>query len=173
MRSRLALTRHAPLPKLSLPVKTFSAKPADVRRSWYVIDAAGQPVGRVAVQAAVLLRGKHKAQYTPHVDTGDHVVVINAARAIFTGKKEGTKTFMRYSGFIGGHHSETVQRVRERKPEFLIEHAVKGMIPHNRLGRRIFRKLHVYGGSEHPHEAQHPVAVPKPLRRCEKTTTTL
>ncbi|QSR84015.1 50S ribosomal protein L13 [Methylacidimicrobium sp. B4] len=141
-------------------MKTFSAKPAEVRRSWYVIDAAGQPVGRVAMRAAVLLRGKHKAEYTSHIDTGDHVVVINAARAVFTGKKDVTKTYMRYSGFIGGHHSDTVREVREKKPAFLIEHAVKGMIPHNRLGRRVFQKLHVYPGPEHPHAAQQPLAAP-------------
>ncbi|WP_020494083.1 50S ribosomal protein L13 [Verrucomicrobium sp. 3C] len=143
-----------------LPVKTFSAKPAEVRRSWYIIDAASQPVGRVAERAAVLLRGKHKPDYTPHVDTGDHVVVINAGQAIFSGKKEGTKTYMRYSGFIGGHHSDTVRDVRGKKPAFLIEHAVKGMIAHNRLGRRVFRKLHVYAGADHPHSAQQPVAAP-------------
>lgn len=141
-------------------MKTFSAKPAEVRRSWYVIDAAQQPVGRIAERAAVLLRGKHKPDFTSHVDTGDHVVVINAERAVFTGKKDVTKTYMRYSGFIGGHHSNTVREVRAKKPAFLIEHAVKGMIPHNRLGRRAFHKLHVYAGAEHPHAAQKPEAAP-------------
>ncbi len=155
-----ALTSSATLLTVILPVKTFSAKPAEVRRSWYLIDAAGEPVGRVAERAAVLLRGKLKPDYTPHVDTGDHVVVINAERAVFTGKKETTKTYMRYSGFIGGHHSDTVREVRLKKPAFLIEHAVKGMIPHNRLGRRVFQKLHVYAGADHPHTAQQPVAAP-------------
>ncbi|MGD9896581.1 MAG: 50S ribosomal protein L13 [Candidatus Methylacidiphilaceae bacterium] len=142
------------------PVKTFSAKPAEIRRSWYLIDAADQPVGRVAARAAVLLRGKHKPDYTPHVDTGDHVVIVNAGRAIFTGKKDVAKTYMRYSGFIGGHKSDSVKDVRRKKPAFLIEHAVKGMIPHNRLGRRTFQKLHVYAGEDHPHAAQRPVTAP-------------
>jgi large subunit ribosomal protein L13 len=123
---------------------------------WHVIDADNQVVGSVAVKAATLLRGKNKAIFTPHVDTGDHVVVINAAKAVFTGKKETAKTYMSYSGYIGGHKSETAKARRVRRPELLIEKAVKGMVPHNRLGRAILRKLHVYAGAEHPHEAQKP-----------------
>jgi large subunit ribosomal protein L13 len=106
----------------------------------------------------VLLRGKHKAIFTTHVDTGDHVIVINAEKAVFTGKKEINKEYMSYSGFIGGHHSETAKGRRARHPELIIEGAIKGMVPHNRLGRTVLRKLHVYKGAKHPHEAQAPVA---------------
>jgi large subunit ribosomal protein L13 len=137
-------------------MKTYSAKAEEVKRVWHVIDADNQVVGSVAVKAATLLRGKNKAIFTPHVDTGDHVVVINAAKAVFTGKKETAKTYMSYSGYIGGHKSETAKARRVRRPELLIEKAVKGMVPHNRLGRAILRKLHVYAGAEHPHEAQKP-----------------
>ncbi len=138
---------------------TFSAKAHEVQRQWWVIDAADQVLGRVAVRAANLLRGKEKAIFTPHVDTGDFVVVINADKVRVTGKKETQKTYMSFSGYVGGHKTESVKQRRERRPELLVEHAVKGMIPHNRLGRRIFTKLKVYGGAEHPHEAQQPVAV--------------
>ena len=139
--------------------KTFSAKANEVARQWWVIDAADQVLGRVAVKAANLLRGKEKAIFTPHVDTGDFVVIINAEKVRLTGKKETDKSYMSYSGFVGGHKSETVKARRARRPELLLEHAVKGMIPHNRLGRRIYTKLKVYAGAEHPHEAQQPKAV--------------
>ena len=137
-------------------MKTFSAKAEQVERKWHLIDAENQIVGRVAEKAAVLLRGKHKAVYTAHVDTGDFVVVINAEKAVFTGKKEVQKEYMSFSGFVGGHKSETPKSRRGRHPELLIEGAVKGMIPHNRLGRTMLRKLHVYKGAEHPHAAQSP-----------------
>lgn len=140
-------------------MKTFSAKAEQVDRKWFVIDAENQVVGRVAEKAAVLLRGKHKPIFTSHVDTGDHVIVINADKAVFTGKKEVQKEYMSYSGFIGGHKSESAKSRRARHPELIIEGAVKGMIPHNRLGRAIFRKLHIYKGSEHPHVAQAPTAL--------------
>jgi large subunit ribosomal protein L13 len=140
-------------------MKTFSARAQDIDRKWYVIDADNQVVGRVAEKAAVLLRGKNKAIYTPHIDSGDNVIVINAGKAVFTGKKEVQKTYMRYSGFIGGEKTESARLLRTRRPEQLVEHAVKGMIPHNRLGRSIYGKLHVYAGAEHPHTAQNPVAV--------------
>ena len=140
-------------------MKTFSAKAEQVERKWYVIDADNQVVGRVAEKAAVLLRGKHKAIFTNHVDTGDHVIVINAEKAVFTGKKEIQKEYMSFSGFVGGHHSETAKSRRGRHPELILESAIKGMIPHNRLGRQIFRKLHVYKGAEHPHVAQAPAAL--------------
>jgi large subunit ribosomal protein L13 len=140
-------------------MKTFSAKAIEVDRKWYLIDAKDQPLGRVAVRAANLLRGKGKAIFTPHVDTGDFVVVINAAKVRLTGKKELQKTFMSFSGYVGGHKSETVQQRRQRRPELLVEHAIKGMIPHNRLGRATFTKLKVYRGEEHPHSAQQPIAV--------------
>jgi large subunit ribosomal protein L13 len=138
-------------------MKTPSVKPAEVQRAWYLIDATEKVVGRVAARAAVLLRGKHKPYFTPHVDCGDHVVVINAGKAKFTGSKEEKKLYTRYSGYMGGQKVETARQLRARKPEALIERAVSGMIPHNRLGRRIMKKLHVYPGPEHPHVAQQPV----------------
>lgn len=140
-------------------MKTFSAKDSEVQRNWWVIDAADQVLGRVAAKAANLLRGKEKPIYTSHVDTGDFVVVINAEKVRVTGKKETDKTFMSFSGFVGGHKSESVKARRARRPELLIEHAVKGMIPHNRLGRAVFTKLKVYRGATHPHVAQAPVPV--------------
>ena len=140
-------------------MKTFSAKPSDVSRKWYLIDAKGRPLGRVAVTAANILRGKGKATFTPHVDTGDFVIVVNAEKVRLTGKKEIQKEYMSFSGYVGGHKSETVAQRRERRPELLIERAVRGMIPHNRLGRALFTKLKVYKGDKHPHEAQQPIAV--------------
>ncbi len=140
-------------------MKTFSAKANEVKRNWWVIDAADQVLGRVAVKAANLLRGKEKAIYTTHCDTGDFVIVINAEKVRVTGKKEVQKSYMTFSGYVGGHKHETVKARRERRPELLIEKAVKGMIPHNCLGRATFTKLKVYRGSEHPHEAQQPQAV--------------
>jgi large subunit ribosomal protein L13 len=138
---------------------TFSAKSNEVQRRWYVVDAADQVLGRVAVKVANLLRGKGKAIFTPHVDTGDYVIVINAEKVRVTGKKETAKSFMSFSGYVGGHKSETVRQRRARRPELLVEHAVKGMIPHNRLGRSVFTKLKVYAGSEHPHQAQNPTTL--------------
>ena len=140
-------------------MKTFSAKSSDVSRKWYIIDAKGRSLGRVAVTAANILRGKGKVIFTPHVDTGDFVVVINADKVRLTGKKEVQKKLMTFSGYVGGHRSETVARRRERRPELLIERAVKGMVPHNRLGRALFTKLKVYRGNKHPHEAQQPIPV--------------
>lgn len=141
-------------------MKTFSAKASEIKREWKLIDAANQVVGNVAVKAANLLRGKNKPTFTPHVDTGDFVVIINASKAVFTGKKETQKTYMAFSGYIGGHHSETAKARRARRPELLIESAVKGMVPHNRLGRMMIKKLYVYAGADHPHAAQKPVPVP-------------
>ena len=138
---------------------TFTAKDNEVQRRWWVIDAADQVLGRVAVKAANLLRGKEKSIFTPHVDTGDFVVVINADKVRVTGKKETAKTYMSFSGYVGGHKSESFRQRRARHPELLVEGAVKGMIPHNRLGRQIITKLKVYKGSEHPHAAQNPVPV--------------
>ena len=140
-------------------MKTFSAKANEVTRQWWVIDAADQVLGRVAVKAATLLRGKEKAIYTPHCDTGDFVIVINASKVRVTGKKETDKSYMSFSGFVGGHKSESVKARRARRPELLVEHAVKGMIPHNKLGRAVYTKLKVYAGAEHPHAAQQPKAV--------------
>lgn len=137
-------------------MKTFSAKAHEIDRKWHVIDAEGKVLGQVAVAAARLLRGKHKAIFTPHVDSGDFVVIINAEKVILTGKKEQQKQYVRHSGYVGGKKVDTVADVRAKKPERLVEMAVKGMIPHNRLGRQIFSKLNVYSGSEHPHAAQSP-----------------
>jgi large subunit ribosomal protein L13 len=137
-------------------MKTFSAKANEVDRKWWIIDAKDQVLGRVAVKAANLLRGKEKAIYTPHVDTGDFVIVINADKVRVTGKKETAKTYMSFSGFVGGHKSESFKQRIERHPELLIERAVRGMIPHNRLGRGINTKLKVYRGEAHPHACQKP-----------------
>jgi large subunit ribosomal protein L13 len=163
--SELATTRLTPLRlarsfrALFSPMKTFSAKASEVPRKWWIIDAKDQVLGRVAVKAANLLRGKEKAIYTPHVDTGDFVVVINAEKVRLTGKKEEQKMFMSFSGFVGGHKTENVRGRRARHPELLIEHAVRGMIPHNCLGRDVYRKLKVYRGDLHPHAAQQPAPV--------------
>ena len=141
------------------PMKTFSAKANEVDRKWWLIDAKDQVLGRVAVKAAKLLRGKEKTIFTPHVDTGDFVVVINADKVRVSGKKEEQKSFMSFSGYVGGHKSENVRARRARHPELLIERAVRGMIPHNRLGRSVYRKLKVYRGKSHPHSAQQPQSV--------------
>jgi large subunit ribosomal protein L13 len=140
-------------------MKTFSAKASDVERKWWLIDATDQVLGQVAVKAANLLRGKEKIIFTPHVDTGDFVIVINAAKVRVSGKKEDQKSYMSFSGFVGGHKSENVRARRARHPELLIERAVRGMIPHNRLGRAVYRKLKVYRGDSHPHTAQKPEPV--------------
>jgi large subunit ribosomal protein L13 len=140
-------------------MKTFSAKASEVPRQWWVIDAKDQVLGQVAVKAANLLRGKEKTLFTPHVDTGDFVIVINAEKVRVTGKKEDQKSYMSFSGFVGGHKSENVGSRRARHPELLVERAVRGMIPHNRLGRTIYTKLKVYRGDSHPHAAQQPQAV--------------
>jgi large subunit ribosomal protein L13 len=140
-------------------MKTFSAKASEVSRKWWVIDAKDQVLGQIAVKAANLLRGKEKSIFTPHVDTGDFVVVINADKVRLTGKKEELKSFMSFSGFVGGHKTENVRARRARHPELLVERAVRGMIPHNRLGRSVYRKLKVYRGDSHPHTAQQPEPV--------------
>jgi large subunit ribosomal protein L13 len=143
----------------SAVMKTFSAKANEVERRWWLIDAKDQVLGRVAVKAANLLRGKEKRIFTPHVDTGDFVVVINAEKVRLSGKKEDQKSYMSFSGYVGGHKSENVSARRARHPELLVERAVRGMIPHNRLGRAVYRKLKVYRGEAHPHAAQQPEPV--------------
>lgn len=140
-------------------MKTFSAKPQDVNRQWWIIDAKDQVLGKVAVAATNLLRGKTRPTFTPHVDTGDFVVVINARDVVLTGKKEEQKTYTSKAGFIGNQKVENVERVRARRPQLLVERAVKGMIPHNRLGNAVIRKLKVYPDAEHPHAAQNPKPV--------------
>ena len=140
-------------------MKTFSAKASEVSRKWWVIDANNQVLGQVAMKAANLLRGKEKTIYTPHVDTGDFVIVINAEKVRLSGKKEEQKSYMSFSGFVGGHKTENVRARRVRHPELLVERAIRGMIPHNKLGRAVYRKLKVYRGDVHPHTAQQPANV--------------
>jgi len=140
----------------TLSYKTRSVKKSEVQREWFVVDAEGEVVGRVATQIATILRGKHKPTYTPHVDTGDNVIVVNADKIRFTGLKEAQKTYQRYSGYPGGQKSRTVAEQRVKKPEAIIENAVRGMLPKNKLGRAMFKKLYVYTGPEHPHAAQKP-----------------
>ena len=137
-------------------MNTFSAKAEQVDRKWWIIDAKDQILGEVAVTAANVLRGKNKPIFTPHVDTGDYVVVINAGAVRLTGKKETQKVYTRVSGYVGSKKVETVEKVRERHPELLIERAVKGMVPHNSLGRTILKKLKVYADDQHPHQGQAP-----------------
>jgi large subunit ribosomal protein L13 len=137
-------------------MKTFSARPADIEKKWYLVDAEGQVLGRMATRIADILRGKDKPIYTPHMDTGDFVVVINAEKVVVTGKKAEQKEYQRYSGYPGGLKKIPFQRMLKTHPERIIEHAVRGMIPHNRLGRAIIKKLKVYAGPEHPHQSQQP-----------------
>ena len=137
-------------------MKTFSAKPETVKRDWYLVDASGKTLGRLCSELASRLRGKHKPVFTPHVDTGDYLVVINAEKIAVTGKKMDDKMYHRFTGYVGNLKSETLGQVLARKPERVIEIGVKGMLPKNPLGRAMFRKLKVYKGSEHPHEAQQP-----------------
>lgn len=139
-------------------MKTYAVKASEIERHWWVVDAADQTLGRLATRIATLLEGKHKPTYTPHLDTGDHVVVINAAKIRVTGNKLVQKKYYRHSGYPGGLKEESLQALLARKPELVIERAVKGMLPQNRLGRAMIKKLKVYGGAEHPHEAQRPSA---------------
>ena len=140
-------------------MKTYAVKASEIERRWWLVDATDQTLGRLATRIATLLEGKHKPMYSPHLDTGDHVVVINAARVKVTGNKLVQKRYYRHSGYPGGLKEESLQALVARKPELVIERAVKGMLPQNRLGRAMFRKLKVYGGSNHPHQAQQPEAV--------------
>lgn len=137
-------------------MKTYMAKPEEVVRKWYLIDAKGKVLGRLATRIAMILRGKTKAIYTPHVDTGDQVIVINASEVAVTGRKLEQKLYRRYSGYPGGLKEENLETMLKRKPEEVIMRAVKGMLPHNRLGREMLKKLKVYKGPEHPHQAQKP-----------------
>jgi large subunit ribosomal protein L13 len=139
-------------------VKTYAVKASDIDRQWWLVDANDQTLGRLATRIATLLEGKHKPTYSPHIDTGDHVVVINAARVKVTGNKLLQKRYYRHSGYPGGLKEESLQTLLARRPALVIERAVKGMLPQNRLGRAMFRKLKVYSGSDHPHQAQQPKA---------------
>lgn len=140
-------------------MKTFVAKPATVKRDWYVVDAEGKTLGRIATEIALRLRGKHKPEYTPHVDTGDYIIVINAEKVTVTGNKAKDKIYHSHTGYPGGLRSISFEKLQEKKPEMIIEAAVKGMLPRGPLGRDMFRKLKVYAGAEHNHAAQQP----KPL----------
>ena len=138
---------------------TSSAKSSDNPQKWYLVDANGAVLGRLASQVAHRLRGKHNPRFTPHVDTGDWVIVINAEKIVLTGRKLDQKMYYRHSGYIGGLKQMTAKELLEKKPEELVRSAVKGMLPKNRLGRRLFKKLKVYTGSNHPHEAQQPETI--------------
>lgn len=137
-------------------MRTYSAKPHEIERSWLLIDAAGKTLGRLATEVARRLRGKHKPQYTPHVDVGDYVIIVNADKVCVTGNKELDKRYYFHTGYTGSLKVSTFRQMREKKPVKLIEIAVKGMLPKNPLGRQMYRKLKVYVGNQHPHEAQQP-----------------
>ncbi|MGD9522211.1 MAG: 50S ribosomal protein L13 [Tepidiphilus sp.] len=140
-------------------MKTFSAKPETVKRDWFVVDATDKTLGRLASEIALRLRGKHKPEYTPHVDTGDYIIVINAEKVRVSGRKATDKLYHWHTGFPGGHKSTTFEKLIQRAPERVLEIAVKGMLPKNPLGRAMFRKLKVFAGAEHPHAAQQPQAL--------------
>jgi len=137
-------------------MKTFSAKKDEVPGDWYVVDADGKTLGRLASEVATRLRGKHKPEYTPHMDVGDHIVIVNASKVKVTGKKQQQKIYYRFTGYVGNLKSITLEDQLAAHPERVIEHAVKGMLPKNPLGRQMARKLRVYPGAEHPHSAQQP-----------------
>lgn len=136
--------------------RTYMANEAAIDKKWYVVDAEGQVLGRLATQVAHRLRGKHKPVFAPHLDAGDFIIVVNAEKVLLTGRKLDRKMYYRYSGYLGGMKEISARRQLAKKPEELIRHAVKGMLPKNSLGRRMFKKLKVYAGAEHPHEAQQP-----------------
>jgi large subunit ribosomal protein L13 len=136
--------------------KTFTPTPADIERTWYVVDAENVPLGRLASEVAQILRGKHKPTYAPHMDMGDYVIVVNADKVAVSGNKESDKVYYRHSGYPGGLRSETLAELRNDHPARLVQNAVKGMIPKNRLGRQVLTKLKVYAGPDHPHSAQKP-----------------
>jgi large subunit ribosomal protein L13 len=140
----------------TLSYKTKSQKKETVERKWYIVDAEGETVGRICSRIAAVLRGKHKPSYTPHVDCGDYVVVINAEKIRFTGQKENQKEYLRHTGYPGGQRSKTAKQLLAERPERVVENAVKGMLPKNKLGRAMYKKLFVYAGAAHPHDAQQP-----------------
>ncbi len=140
-------------------MKTFIPKESDIQRRWFTVDATGKPVGRLAAEIANVLRGKNKPTYTPHVDTGDFVVVVNADKVRLTGKKESDKVYTRYTGYTNGLKVDTAADLRAKHPTRILEHAVKGMMPKGALGRKMLKRLKVYAGTNHPHEAQQPQMV--------------
>ena len=137
---------------------SYLQKPAEVERKWYVIDAADKSLGRIAAQAAAILRGKHKPTYTPHVDCGDYVIIVNAEKIALTGNKLNDKLYYRHSGYPGGLKTRTAKKMLELQPQKVVEASIRGMLPHNRLGDDMYRKLYVYCGPDHPHQAQKPEA---------------
>jgi large subunit ribosomal protein L13 len=141
-------------------MKTYLAKKETVQPKWYLVDAEGQVLGRLAVKLANIIRGRNKATYTAHVDTGDFVVVINAEKVVLTGKKEVQNEYMAFSGFVGGERYRSMPQMRAKRPEFIITHAVKGMLPKNRLAAKMLTKLRVFAGPTHTHEANNPVKIP-------------
>jgi large subunit ribosomal protein L13 len=147
--------------------KTYSPKPGDIERGWFVVDATDLPLGRLASEVAQLLRGKHKPTYAPHVDGGDFIVVVNAKKVAVTSDKSQTKIYYRHSGYPGGIKAETFESLRQRRPEAIIERAVRGMLPKTKLGRQMARKLKVYAGPDHPHEAQKPQPLELDIRKVE------
>lgn len=144
-------------------MKTTSVTPTDIKKKWVLFDANNQTVGRLASEVARILRGKHKVDFVPHLDCGDNVVIINADKVNFTGRKWAQKFYYHHSGYVGGIKATAARDMLERKPERILEHAIKGMLPHNKLGRKVFNNVKIYAGSEHPHEAQKPVAS-QPIR---------
>jgi len=137
-------------------MKTFSLRAEDIKKDWYLVDAEGQVLGRLAARIATVLRGKHKPTFSPHLDMGDCVVVTNAEKIVVTGAKETQKSYWHHSGFPGGQKTKTLETMRKKHPERIIQNAVRGMLPHNRLGRKIIKHLKVYAGPDHPHQAQQP-----------------
>ena len=140
-------------------MKTYMSRKEDVKRDWYIIDAEGKPLGRVASKAAHILRGKNKPIYTPHIDTGDYVIIINAEKAVLTGDKLNKKVYYNHSGYPGGLRERTAKVMKEKYPVEMVERAVKGMLPHNALGRSMYKKLFVYEGRDHKHDAQKPTMI--------------
>src|SRR5665811_646295 len=147
--------------------RTFTPTPADIERSWYVVDAEGVPLGRLASEVAQILRGKHKAKFAPHMDMGDFVIVVNADKVVVTGNKETEKVYYRHSGYPGGLRANTLGQLRTDHPDRLVTNAVRGMVPKNRLGRQVLTKLKVYAGPAHPHEAQKPQPLTLTYRKAE------
>lgn len=147
--------------------KTFTPKPADIERAWHVVDATDLPLGRLASEIAQILRGKHKPIFAPHLDTGDFVIVVHADQVAVTSDKSQSKIYYRHSGYPGGIRAETFESLKERRPEVIVERAVRGMLPKNRLGRQMLRKLKVYAGPDHPHEAQQPQPLEFDIRKVE------
>lgn len=143
---------------------TFMANSGNITRKWYVVDAEGKTLGRLVAGVAEILRGKNKVTFTPHVDTGDYVIVINADKVVLTGKKEQTKVYFHYTGYVGGDRYMKAGDALQQKPVWVVEHAIRGMLPKNKLGDQMFRKLHVYAGAEHPHAAQQPEEIKFDIR---------